>query len=277
MKIKPAILAIFLIIFSSNTPASNPNTPDIKNPDELKTLDTETKILRAQLIEAQRFQEQILSTVYWSLGSLAGIAILLVGYGWWTNFRVYERDKTSLERELHSYIIEKTRDITDKQNSIIEKQLSEIKNQLISDLENSENKISKATENLVTSTDKALNQKLYEIHNSHIDLENEVRKLNIQSKIQERIEYRTKKSYRNALQCSVTALGLANKIGFVYSIGNALDLITEDIAAAINESDRPIDNFLIGQLVNTLDAVTGSHAHAASALKTKAAQLISRT
>src|SRR6266581_4289412 len=56
--------------------------------------------LRAQLELMRSFQDSLLSTVYWSLGVLLVIVAVLVGFGWFANFRVYQRDLEGLKREL---------------------------------------------------------------------------------------------------------------------------------------------------------------------------------
>jgi hypothetical protein len=43
---------------------------------------------------------RLLNTVYWSLGTLATVTALLIGFGWFANFRVYERDKGAMRTEL---------------------------------------------------------------------------------------------------------------------------------------------------------------------------------
>ena len=43
---------------------------------------------------------RLLNTVYCSLGTLANVTALLIGFGWFANFRVYERDKGAMRTEL---------------------------------------------------------------------------------------------------------------------------------------------------------------------------------
>jgi len=60
--------------------------------------------LRAQLELTRAFQADLLSTVYWSLGVLVLIVAVLVGFGWFANFRVYQRDLDALRRELEATV-----------------------------------------------------------------------------------------------------------------------------------------------------------------------------
>jgi hypothetical protein len=64
----------------------------------------EIELLKAQLSDARGFQSDLLSTVYWSLGVVVGIVALLVGYNWFTNFKIYEREKASLLEELKTQL-----------------------------------------------------------------------------------------------------------------------------------------------------------------------------
>lgn len=241
--------------------------------------DTEAQeiiILRVQLAEMQKFQEQILTTVYWSLGALGTVAALLVGFGWWTNLRVYERDKQSLERELRSILLDGVRQSKEEQQKSVVDQFDELRKILNAEIASRESQISINTRTLTEAIEKKILTQVSQIKSSCDQLKNNVRELNLASHLQERLRERDQDSYRNALQSAVTALELANQIGDEYSVGEVLDLVAEDIAAILKgRHDLPIDNFLIGQLVETLDAVKGSHAHAAAALKSKVPGLVS--
>jgi len=56
--------------------------------------------LRTQLEVMRSFDASLLSTVYWSLGTLVVIVAVLIGLGWFANFRVYQRDLEGIKREL---------------------------------------------------------------------------------------------------------------------------------------------------------------------------------
>lgn len=48
----------------------------------------------------QSFTDNLVATVYWSLGSVVVIASLLVGFGWFTSIRMHERDIAAVRAEL---------------------------------------------------------------------------------------------------------------------------------------------------------------------------------
>ncbi|OAI44021.1 hypothetical protein AYO43_09635 [Nitrospira sp. SCGC AG-212-E16] len=67
--------------------------------------ETEIAVLRARLEEEQTHNGAVLQTVYWSLGVLVTLAIALIGFGWFANFRVYERDKEALATALDAHVV----------------------------------------------------------------------------------------------------------------------------------------------------------------------------
>lgn len=246
--------------------ASSPTSPASQNPEVL--------ILRAQLADSQKFQEQILSTVFWSLGAVAGVTLLLVGFGWFTNFRVYERDRTSLERELRSHLVEEISRAKAEASQAAIARFSEQEHSLVSSVAGAETRISTSTNAIIQIAAAEVRAKHDALSSTTKSLRREVHQLQLANKIAERQDWLVKKNFRNALQASVTALDLANRIEFEYSVGQVLDMSTEDIASILASNARPIDNFLVGQLVAALDAVKGQHAHAAAALKGQAAKLL---
>lgn len=57
----------------------------------------EIAILKAQLEVMRQYDQRLLNTVYWALGGIAGILILIVGLGWYTNFRLHKREVEELK------------------------------------------------------------------------------------------------------------------------------------------------------------------------------------
>lgn len=69
---------------------------------ELGAAKQQIRLLEAQLQLTREFQGSVLDTVYWGLGGVFVVVGLLLGFGWFANFKVYERDKDSLRLELLS-------------------------------------------------------------------------------------------------------------------------------------------------------------------------------
>lgn len=68
--------------------------------------DNEVSLLKAQNSLIREYQGSLLDTVYWALGGVFGTVLVLAGFGWWSNFKLYEADKERLQRDLSTKISE---------------------------------------------------------------------------------------------------------------------------------------------------------------------------
>lgn len=66
----------------------------------------EVEILRDQNKLIHSFQTDILTTVYWALGGVFTTFAFLAGFGWWSNFKMYEADKKRMQDDLIAKINE---------------------------------------------------------------------------------------------------------------------------------------------------------------------------
>ncbi|TCB36858.1 hypothetical protein E0H82_03890 [Acinetobacter sp. ANC 4910] len=76
----------------------------------LEAANLQIEVLKAQVEVMKSYQDKFLSTVYWSLGGVLGIVVLLVGYNWFTNFKNQEKEiqtlKNYVEKEFRQKKIE---------------------------------------------------------------------------------------------------------------------------------------------------------------------------
>lgn len=72
----------------------------ISEPAELAVAKQHVKVLESQIQLMREHQGSLLDTVYWALGGVFLVVSLLLGFGWFVNFKVYERDKESLKSDL---------------------------------------------------------------------------------------------------------------------------------------------------------------------------------
>lgn len=145
-----------------------------KQNTQLKESIQELKIKNESLIG---FQSSLLSTVYWSLGFLGSITALLVGFGWWSNFRVHEKDKENLKSEIKSLISEfesewnsSLSESRREDNLLLEKRTHETKNFINKQVENLKPQIANLGDTVKVIKDEAveLNSK-FERHTNEFD------------------------------------------------------------------------------------------------------------
>lgn len=88
-------------------PDPQPSAPDVLPTSTVRAAPTEeVAVLRAQLETMEKYQERLLDTVYWSLGALGAVFLALIGFSWFTNFRVYDRDRAALAQDLRGVVHE---------------------------------------------------------------------------------------------------------------------------------------------------------------------------
>jgi hypothetical protein len=80
--------------------------PSIIKTDEVLSTKEHIAILNEQNKIIREYQSSLLTTVHWALGVIFGIALLLTGFNWWTNNRIYEADKSRFMDEVGSQIKE---------------------------------------------------------------------------------------------------------------------------------------------------------------------------
>jgi hypothetical protein len=109
-KSKFAVAAFLLFALSqsvslyaqSPAPSVTPTpTPIVAENNQPKPSD-EVIVLRAQLETMRQYDQRLLETVYWSLASLGAVVLLIVGLGWYTNFRLYKREVNDIKREIQN-------------------------------------------------------------------------------------------------------------------------------------------------------------------------------
>lgn len=78
-----------------------------KVPDKVWTdKDLEIALLKEQNKVIKEYQSDLLSTVYWALGSILGLLAIFLGLNWWSNKREYEKDKAQFEKNLNTRLSE---------------------------------------------------------------------------------------------------------------------------------------------------------------------------
>jgi len=145
-RIAQTVFAVILTLMVSGICAQGsestkqPPVPEASvNDQELLVAKQQVKLLQAQLDVTHRYQDSMVNTVYWALGGVFLIASVLVGFGWFANFKVYERDRDAMKSEIQSFLSSKVKDL-DIAISAKASELSDgVSTKIESAVENSEN------------------------------------------------------------------------------------------------------------------------------------------
>lgn len=195
----------------------------------------EVLILKAELAATLAQYDALLSTVYWSLGVVAGIAILLVSYGWVTNFRIYEREQKALKDELLTLIAneqaESRRIFSEKAVGLHET-------------------IGTTMQELTKSEFKALKSEISSIRAEFRGLMDDA---NIEIVKLHRDSWRAQDVRSNAVLESLEILEIAQRIGSDWRISETLDEIKTDLEVIADKSKgHALDSDTTKELVKLL-------------------------
>lgn len=91
---------------STKTPPTKIESQVTSDSKLIRALEDQLAQVKTQNDLLKEYQSSLLSTVYWSLSFLGGITVLLIGYGWWSNAKIHEKDKEEIRQEV-SNLLEK--------------------------------------------------------------------------------------------------------------------------------------------------------------------------
>ena len=85
----------------------------------------------------KHYHDSLLATVYWSLAAVLGLAFVLIGSTWYTNYKIHESEKAQLREEVDKKIAQAKSlvdtsllELSDSTQSRIDAQLIEISGRL---------------------------------------------------------------------------------------------------------------------------------------------------
>jgi hypothetical protein len=258
------ILSLALLITANSHAAVKSEEqvqPSIEQIDQQRLViakEEEVKLLKNEIRILQSFQDNLLSTVYWSLGTLVTVAALLVGFGWLANFRIYERDKAELGLELENEKKERSREIENFRN-----ELDRTKSQIPIDLKSlvaiEIGKLENAIPELIAKSNNELISKLEEsAFINYSVLGNKVDRLSLAILELEYQKWIDAKVYKNALTTATSILSKQVELKTQWGIALALDYIKKCLLSIIGERGKlfPSD---ISSLVKQLDQLSTEH------------------
>ncbi|ELB2157619.1 hypothetical protein QNZ88_004513 [Vibrio parahaemolyticus] len=223
---------------------------------DLSIANEQIALLEQQVTIMKEYQDSLLSTIHWTLGSVITVGIFLIGYNWFSNFKAYERDKESLKVELKSTI-----DVE------LEHSKSEV-HKIVNDLKGT---LQELVDDKITPLSRNLDIKLNSRYNS---LNNDILRLSIYRHQQERLNWNEREVYVNALRSSLSILDICMTLNDQWVLAKAIDSLLEDLNSILKkECSVYPDAELIRNTVAALDKLPPEHALSVSSSKEKISQI----
>lgn len=160
--VKTIIKTSFLIFAITGSCWANPTAKTPAIPAST-TESQRIEILKSEIDTMKHYHDSLLATVYWSLAAVLGLAFVLIGSTWYTNYKIYESEKAQLREEVDKKIAQAKSlvdtcllEFSDSTQSRIDTQLNDLSGRL-------EGRIVAVVENTRISDDK-LDNRIQEIH-----------------------------------------------------------------------------------------------------------------
>ncbi len=243
------------LIGGSNALAANPKPDVIQTPRALETSEQDKLIveLKAQNELLKDYQQHLLETVYFSLGGLGVLVSLLLGYSWFTNFKIYERDKASLVNDLTAevskQIILKTTQINEN-ISINQSAYDEKINKYFQELSEVSNK------NIAKQADQ-IKSDVIKIKHGLLILEHTVVKAELD-------KWMASKVYINATRCALKLIDIGLEVGFDFYVSDGLDQLNKTVSLS-----NSLGADLVSEITSTLDKMPAAHAAMSAKIKSR--------
>lgn len=151
--------------------------------------------------------DKLLSTVYWSLGVIFTITILLIGFGWFANFKIYERDKDIIRQEITGHLKTEFLKLTEDNETRINENINKIKEISKSHGKDAANNIKSELMNIINNNSSDINDLMYEMYSMKAS------------------NYESREIYNNALYYYLKIIQLSIKMKYEWRVANTLDKI----------------------------------------------------
>lgn len=209
----------------------------------LEAANLQIEVLKAQVEVMKSYQDKFLSTVYWSLGTVAALVVFLAGFNWFTNNRNAEK-----ESALHKEMI--TTELNTIQNDL-KKLISE---SLLDNQKSQSAHLANLKENLRQLINRDFEKKLHSINRDVITL----KRKSIQESYSKAFE---KKVYSNAIRATCELLDLSlNDYDFQSNTSDALSMIETTLKKVKEEGKiATIEPNVIAQLTTSLTPFEDKH------------------
>jgi hypothetical protein len=159
-----------------------------------------------------QLNDRLLATVYWCLGTLVGVFVLLVGFNWFTNFRIQQREVAALREELAAGL-SSTRATLEQANNKIQQGLRE--------------QLQKSAETAAKTAVAPLVQRVDAIQRSIDEMKADFVEIEVDKWVAQKV-------YTNAIRSQITYLKMTQKTDS-WDFNNGLDRLERIFMKAIKE------------------------------------------
>jgi regulator of replication initiation timing len=252
------LLAVCVVSGQSSAPS--PNQPQ----ESQETSAT----LRAQLAIMKDFDQRLVATVYWALSAIAALTLILVGFSWLLNFRIYDRDKAALTQELRSLLTQESA----AQQARIAEQFADLQQEMTKDLRERERLLGKAVESAAENAVQPVRLELEKLSQRFTQASRELSGVERSVKQIEAREWETRGVWMNALRSYTKVLAASISENVEWQVAADLEKIRKTLEQMISANASWFASD-VAALVALLDSIPPQHTIGVKAVKELAARV----
>lgn len=190
-------------------------------------------VLKAQNELMKSFDDRIISTVFWALGTIVTITIGLIAFGWWSNIRVNEKEFRVLANELRN-----------QTNAELEK--------IRTELTSNQAALTKAITNEVVT--EKVTPSIRKMDSVIGNISRDLNRVQYTLETQEAEMWTIKGVHSNAISRYVSAATHTLRMNDLFSLQIALKGVLSAFRAATNKSDKTLGEITRLELAKVIDS-----------------------
>lgn len=178
-------------------------------PADTAAIAQDSKLIDTWMSMSSQFNDRLLATVYWALGVIGVVFAGLLGYSWFVNVKIYERDKLALQAELKAQL--------ESEFALMRKNFDEIQKAFDAEIRAS-------MQHIVEGSHEVLERKISRLDTSFSDEKNRIW---LELYKDESYYWEEKKVFTNAVRADLKKgeLGIKSKSG--WAVDDALSRLEE--------------------------------------------------
>ncbi|MGM6659083.1 hypothetical protein [Vibrio parahaemolyticus] len=224
----------------------------------VRTLEAQLEHMKAKNQLLKEYQSSLLDTVYWSLSFLGGITVLLIGYGWWSNSKIHEKDKQEIKQEISTLVKEwevriklDNTELNKEQLKTIDAKMGRVSDQL-RDTEKSLKKQLDAYNEDFKNSNIAISEKVSSLESDVSDLNSAKVQLQIDLSLVEERVWDTRGVISNVLLTQAEGIESALELGKDGTIDLILIRLKETLENLLNSPTPELKPFFIDSVRSVL-------------------------
>ncbi|MES2462056.1 MAG: hypothetical protein V4671_15840 [Armatimonadota bacterium] len=261
---------IFGLLFLVASPASaqvkagTSKAAPVTKPARDVVPDTEVAVLRAQLQTMKDYDGRLLGTVYWSLAGMFSVIFVVLGAGYFINFRSYERDreaiKDSILNEVRAELV--AQHATEKAEidlfhanaeKMIDTGLSEIPAKLEESSKKAVAGVEESSKKAVAGVEQSSKKAVADIERKIEVMQSDVNDMKFDLLKIEAVRWRETGVFNNALRTECETIQFLKQVKRDYWLGQRVENIKSDLNRLIKDKAR----LSTGVSGNIMEALNG--------------------